>query len=312
MPAPRFRPFLKMSARGAGTTGGTWVATEKIHGANFVVGATADGVWFGKRKAWLEASEPFFGWQLIAKELAAAAREVFRAIGAPQVVMYGELFGGGYPHADVATVPALQPVQTGVWYAPDVRWAPFDMLVAADDEHDGELLAFSDVEALAADAGLVTPPVVGRGRLADLEALPVRAPTRVPAALGLPPLDDNIGEGLVLKQDVRAAPADRPIVKRKIAEMDEARFDESAAWQPGDVGEDVLATWAARMVNPARIASARSKVGEHAAQIADEIVLDVLVDLEAAFPTAWRAIDDAAQDRLAAIVRACLSTTSAA
>ena len=42
MAAPRFRPFLKMSARGVTSGGGgTWVATEKLHGANFVVAAVA-------------------------------------------------------------------------------------------------------------------------------------------------------------------------------------------------------------------------------------------------------------------------------
>ncbi|KAB2896542.1 MAG: RNA ligase, partial [Kofleriaceae bacterium] len=80
-----------MSARGAGASGGTWVATEKLHGANFVVGVTADGVWFGKRKAWLAPTDAFFGWQLVAGELAAAARGVFARAGRPQVVLYGEL-----------------------------------------------------------------------------------------------------------------------------------------------------------------------------------------------------------------------------
>ena len=87
--------------------------------------------------------------------------------------------------------------------------------------------------------------------------------------------------------------------------MDEARFDESAAYQPGDIGAAALELWAARMVNPARIASVRSKVGTDARQIADEVVLDVMVDLESAFPEAWRALDDEALDRVAAIVRAC-------
>ena len=157
MAAPRFRPFLKMSARGVTSGGGgTWVATEKLHGANFVVAAVADRAWFGKRKAWLADDEPFFGWQLIAAELSAALRAIAAELGAAQVVGYGELFGGGYPHPAVPAVPGLQPVQTGVWYAPDLRWAPFDLLVARDDDDDGELLAFAEVERLAAAAGLTS------------------------------------------------------------------------------------------------------------------------------------------------------------
>lgn len=294
----RFRPFLKMSARGAGTTGGSWIATEKIHGANFVVAVAGDEVFFGKRKAWLSPEEPFFGWQLIAAELGAAAQQVARTLGAAQVVLYGELFGGGYPHPAVPPVPALQPVQTGVWYCPDLRWSPFDILVATNDDDDGELLAWSETAELTDGAGLLTPPLVGSGRLVELEAIPVRAPTRVPAALGLPPLDDNIAEGLVLKQDVRAAPASRPIVKRKIVEMDEVRFDEATGWSPGVVAPATLEVWAARLVNPARIASARSKVGTDARALADEITLDVLIDLEAVFVDTWRTLDAESTQRL--------------
>lgn len=303
----RFRPFLKMGT-GAPRAGGSWIATEKIHGANFVIGVRGDEVSFGKRKAWLAFEEPFFGWQLVAGELADAARAAAKTIGAPQVVFYGELFGGGYPHPEVAAFPALTPVQTGIWYAPDLRWSPFDTLVAQDDDDGGELLRFSETEEVMTGVGLTTPPVVGRGRLADLEQLPVRGATRVPALLGLPAIDGNVAEGLVLKADVRAPAAERPILKRKIPEFDETKFDEAAAWQPGFVDLPTLEAWAERMVNPARIASARSKVGVAPRAIAEEVALDVLVDLEAVFAQTWTTLDDAALDHLTALVTALALT----
>lgn len=125
----RFHAYPRIGAN-AGSAGGPWVATEKVHGANFVVGVAGDDVRFGKRKAWLARDAAFFGWQLIAAELEERVRAVARAVGAVHVVCYGELFGGGYPHPDVAEVPGLAPVQTGIWYAPDLRWALFDLLVA--------------------------------------------------------------------------------------------------------------------------------------------------------------------------------------
>lgn len=282
---------------------GTWVATEKIHGANFVIGFTADRVMFGKRKAWLTDDDAFFGWRLIAVELEARVRDVARQVAAAQLVCYGELFGGRYPHPEVAAVPGLGPVQTGVWYAPDLRWAMFDVLVATGDDDPGELLAFAEVEALGGQAGILTPPVLGRGKRDDLERIPVDAPTAVPARLGLPDIDANRREGFVLKPDRRAPAATRPMSKWKLADFDDARFDEAQAWKPGWLSSDELIAWALRLVNPARVASARSKVGTDLRAIADEIVLDVMIDLAAVFADAWRELGSAREAELQTAIR---------
>ncbi|MEN0067031.1 MAG: RNA ligase, partial [Myxococcota bacterium] len=61
-----FRAFPKLprspDAAGA-TVGGPWVATEKVHGAQLVVAVARGTVRFGKRKAWLEDDDGFFGWR---------------------------------------------------------------------------------------------------------------------------------------------------------------------------------------------------------------------------------------------------------
>ncbi len=307
----RFRPYAKMPASGEAraqpSPGGTWVALEKIHGAQLVVGVQAGQVRFGKRKAWLTEEEPFFGWQLLRVQLGAAAQVIARAVGVEgdAVYLYGELFGGHYPHPEVPTVPGMSPVQTGIWYAPDLRWSPFDILVARSDEDEGVLLAHREVEAVAREAGLVTPPVIRRGTRSEMGAVPTRAQTRVPALLGLPPIENNVAEGLVIKVDQRVPPLQRVSFKRKIEEFNEGRFDESEAWNPHQpLSRDELVIWAERLVNPARIASAVSKVGRSdAGQVLDELVLDVRVDLELAFPLACRSLDPAAEEHLSTRIR---------
>lgn len=299
----RFRTYPKIGASAPSAAGATWVATEKVHGANFVVAIAGGEVAFGKRKDWLAPDAAFFGWQLLAPELTDCARELAAGVGAAQVVCYGELYGGGYPHADVAALPGMAPVQTGIWYAPDVRWIVFDVLVATGDDDDGELLAFADVEQVAARAGIDVVPVLGRGRLGDLERVPVSAPTELPARLGLPPIAGNLREGFVLKPDRRIAPGVRPIVKRKLPDFDDARFDDGPGWVPGHLSVDELIVWARRLVNPARIASARSKVGTDVAAIVDEIVLDVAVDLATVFDVAWRDLGTDGEATVLAAVR---------
>ncbi len=283
------------------------MALEKIHGAQLVVAVQEGQVHFGKRKAWLTEEEPFFGWQLLRVQLGAAAQTITRSLGADRnaVYLYGELFGGHYPHPDVPALPGMSPVQTGIWYAPDLRWSPFDILVARSDEDEGVLLAHRELETVAREAGLLTPPVVRRGTRSEMGAVPTRAQTRVPSLLGLPPIENNVAEGLVIKIDQRAPPAQRVSFKRKIEEFNEGRFDESEAWNPHQpLSRDELVIWAERLINPARIASAVSKVGRsEAGQVLDELVLDVRVDLELAFPLACRSLDPTAEEHLSTHIR---------
>jgi len=303
------RPYEKIAGAGTplvGDLGGPWVATEKVHGAQLVVAVAGGSVRFGKRKAWLADDDPFFGWQLVRAELAEVARAAAATVAAPLVVLYGELFGGGYPHPVVAPVAGLQPVQTGVWYAPDLRWAAFDLLVATGDDDPGERLAFSELRQVAAEAGLLVPPAVRAGRRTEVEGAPERFPTLVPGLLGLPPIEGNLAEGIVLRRDHRAGPGEVVTYKRKIAEFDEGRFGEAEAWDTEQRPDlDALCDWARRLTNPARVASAASKWGRHDVDVVlDEVELDVLIDLAEAFPAVARTPSPEDEAALRAVIRA--------
>ena len=63
-------------------------------------------------------------------------------------------------------------------------------------------------------------------------------------------------------------------------------------------------------MNPARLASARSKVGTDAAAIVDEVVLDVAVDLSTVFADAWRDLGPDGEAAVLAAVRAQAQITS--
>jgi len=275
-------PFPKIAARATSDHGvrDDWVASEKIHGAQLVVGSDGVNVRFGKRKAWLEADSAFFGWQLLRRELDRAVRVVHELLAVPgNLWIYGELFGGRYPHPAVKPFPGLVPVQTGIWYAADLRYAVFDMVHALDGQEPG-FLAHDRVRSLAHAGGLMLAPELSRAHRSELAALPVRFQTRVPGLLGLPPLQHNDAEGYVLKPTAELPISARPCVKAKIPEFDEQRFDASSAFDPDvRLTRDAWFELAARLVNPARIASARSKVGADARAVVEEVVLDALVDL---------------------------------
>lgn len=289
---------------GGPAVGGDWIATEKIHGGQLVVGFDGRVLHVGKRKAWLRPDEAFFGWQLLRDRLAAAAAAAL-ARGGVEVRIFGELYGGAYPHPDVPPAPGMAPVQTGVWYSPTVRYALFDVLRHAEPGDEGRFLRYADVAAIAVEAGLDVAPLLARGTRAALDAVPVRFPTRVPKLLGLPELDGNLAEGIVRRADAELAPAARPVRKLKIAEFDEGRFGAVRKWDPWlHLSPAELRGIAETMVNGPRLASARSKVGPDTGdELYDEVTLDVMIDLAEAFPAAMSALKSEEEAALQAFIR---------
>jgi Rnl2 family RNA ligase len=282
-----------------------WVSSEKIHGAQLVVGADAGEVRIGKRKAWLEPDESFFGWQMLRPFLHAVARSVHQALGTKgQVWLYGELFGGCYPHSGVSAIPGLVPVQTGIWYTPDLQFAVFD-IVHARGAAEPEFLSHDFVQELATNAGANTVPHLARGRFADLDRLPVRFPTHVPTMLGLPAITPNDAEGYVVKPAAGGPVSKRPAAKRKIAEFDERKFDESTAFdENAHLSRDELSALALHLVNDARVSGARSKVGTDLNRVTEEVVLDTMLDLRDMFPRRIEAMSpDEERKLLAALER---------
>jgi len=298
-------PKIPTAERAGGTAaGGTWVATEKVHGAQLVVACDGSQVRIGKRKAWLEPDEPFFGWQLLRPSLAAAGWAAWERFGV-EIHLYGELYGGHYPHPQVRPVPGTSPVQTGIWYGPEIRYALFDLL-RADQSGGWTFGTYAEVAAVAAAGGVDAVPLLRTGPRVALDTLPVRFPTRLPHLLGLPDLAGNLAEGLVLRPDSALAPQRRPIVKFKIEEFDEQRYNLSQPWDAQVIlGTDRLVELGTAMVNAPRLASARSKVGPSApGQLIDEVLLDVLVDLAAAYPAAMAVLTEQDETTLSAAIRA--------
>lgn len=285
-----------------------WVATEKIHGAQLVLGVEGDEVRFGKRKAWLEAEDAFFGWQMLRPELRRAAQIIYAELGRTgRAWIYGELFGGQYPHPDVPSVPSLTAVQTGIWYAADLRYAVFD--IVHESQTGAVFLGHDRVRELTQRAELLSPPVLGRGGRSELQRLPVRFASNVPRLLGLPAIAGNVAEGFVLKPAIALPVTERPCIKHKVAEFDEQRFDESQAFDANrHLSLEELQALARRLMNPARLASARSKVGLDTTMVVEEAVLDALIDLRDMLPRRIEALDDAEETILLETLRQSASS----
>ncbi|MCB9639387.1 MAG: hypothetical protein H6728_15380 [Myxococcales bacterium] len=300
-----------------------WVATEKIHGANFCVMCDGEQVRFGKRKGFLEEEESFFGHDLIASTLSDAAFSLawsFQEVcpEARVLLVYGELYGGAYPHPDVAPVEGVQAVQTGVSYRPDIGFSVFD-IAWLDDKGERRYLGFDQMTEKAISSGFAVAPLLFRGKMAEGLALSTHFTTKIPAALGLPALAwSNDAEGFVLRPveetlvETAKGPV-RPLLKRKHKLFSEdARYHQARVWSRHDDYAS-LASWEGRireLATTQRVSNAVSKIGhirptdtmrcEQLETLLQEDIMEVLQEEQG---DAWGGLSSLAQHRLAVYLR---------
>jgi Rnl2 family RNA ligase len=305
-----------------------WVVTEKIHGANFCIATDGVEVRCANRRAWIAPDESFFGYETVREDLAPKLRELFRQVKAdlPDVVslyLYGELFGGGYPHPEVKPIDGVQPIQTGVWYAPDIRFCAFDLRI---ENAGGErrYLDYADVVKRCAEVDIPAAVPLFVGKYEAAAARDIRFDSTIPRLLGLPglPIGTNLAEGVVIKpyrEVAMTAPNGerlRPVIKRKITEFGEdKRYHEATKWQapavplaPEAPKAPPLETlqWEAlcRMVDNRRNAAA-SKIGYVSGKTPEKEPLlfrllmdEVLDEVQTAFPDASQSLTEAEQVEL--------------
>jgi len=196
-----------------GHSAGEWVVTEKVHGANFSFWLDDIEMRCAKRTGWLNDESSFYNFQDVRNSLAEALRKMYNEIKNTThpnlcgMTVYGELFGGHYPHKDVERVYMSKMVQKGVYYHPGNMFIAFDIvlheLVTTDENAEPEVKHVVMDHDFVYDAcsafGITHVPVLFRGTFEDCLKYPNEFQSVVPKLFGLPLLDDNIAEGVVLK-----------------------------------------------------------------------------------------------------------------
>jgi len=202
--------------RQEGKDGGEWVVTEKVHGAQFTI--YYDGAQFrvSSRTAFLEETDDFYNWQIILadnKECVKKLYDMLKIEGSEmhQVSVYGELFGGSYPHPDVPKIKEAKRLQKGVYYHPGNLFYAFDIRV------DGQYLTVDETTPLFETSGLFYARTLLRGSLEECIQYPNDFISKISQWLDLPQIPDNIAEGVVIKpvQPRFLRVGDRVILKSK-------------------------------------------------------------------------------------------------
>jgi len=177
-----------------------WVATEKVHGANLSFCTDGTSITCSKRTSQLSPGEKFCDWELLLERVKPKVLHLFELMQPKHpsaiITLDGEIFGGIYPHKEVPKDPAVTiHVQKGVYYCPDIKFYAFDIWAMGHS-----FLPYYDFERYCTEAGIFYAEPLMTGTFKELIDFPVDTHiTTLPAKFGLPPIENNIAEGIVLK-----------------------------------------------------------------------------------------------------------------
>ncbi|UJR32814.1 hypothetical protein I4U23_020276 [Adineta vaga] len=255
-----------------------WCVTEKIHGANFCFFCDDNGqhVRCGKRTSLLAENDEFFGYKRrLFNEITPKIQKLYQYMrnihsDLDKLYVFGEIFGGSYPHPDIPDVPNINPVQTGIWYCPDIEFCAFDLAISINNkqmyvDYQDAITAFQHVNLFYAE-----PLFIGKYEEAIDYKLGFNS--TIPTRLGLPPLIEvNKAEGIVIKPmheilvKTTKGSSVRAIVKRKIEEFSEEKYSQAQKQEIRTDGElsnmDLLRFEIDALITDNRLNNALSKIG---------------------------------------------------
>lgn len=271
-----------------------WIATEKVHGANFSFVTDGANIKYASRTRVLDSNADFFNadnkmpkYHRCVKKAFSLAKEKYAEL--ELLIIYGEYFGGFYPDSKIEK--GLKKVQGGVAYSADHHFYAFDVSVNAKGYLD-----FDECRTLLSAAGfpLVAEPLK-RGSLKEVLAIDVeQLESTLPARLGLePPASFRIAEGIVIRPSKEAKlDCNRVVLKKKAAAFWEntnqkgmaAKVKRQMEVEPSDDVAGAIEL-AKGLINENRLRAVVSKdpsllLSEHLQKLRGLVIKDVFEDLE--------------------------------
>jgi Rnl2 family RNA ligase len=296
----------------------SWCVTEKIHGANFcfVCDESAHRIRCAKRTGLLDELDDFFGYKRrLLNSIRPKLEQLFHLVKTSfpemeKLYVFGELFGGAYPHPDVPKVINMNAVQTGIWYSPDLEFCAFDLAIDVNEKQT--YLNYDFAADVFARAHLLHAEPLFIGKYEDAIEYPLGFSSHIPSKLGWPPLNEpNKAEGIVVKpmQEllIRTTKGSnvRAIIKKKIAEFAEDKYSQAEKLISTNTGElcdaELLRFEIDALMTENRLNNALSKIGSVAAtdkkklnELLQLFISDIMDQLfENGNEQAWQSLSEA-------------------
>ncbi|WP_294234501.1 RNA ligase family protein [uncultured Chryseobacterium sp.] len=287
-----------------------FIVQEKVHGANFSFFTDGKEIKIAKRTAFIEDNEKFFNARQILERYRKNVVEVFGKVkvvypDAETIVIYGEIFGGGYKHKEVEPVKDAVKVQKGIEYAPHNEFYAFDIKLNGTTYLDTEF-----VNHIFEETGFFYAKTLFHGTLEEALAFPNVFDSKIPGWLGLPELEDNRCEGTIIKtlETRYFGNGARVILKNKnekwIEKSKVIRKQEKKVQKQIRFGENAQRIWEEleQYATVNRLNNVISKIGEFEPTMAGKVIglfaKDILEDFGKDFPEAFDSIEKKEQKRI--------------
>lgn len=222
-----------------------WVVTEKIHGANFCFIYENGKLSYGKRKEYLAWNDDFFGFQIVVNklenqiiQLCEELSQNLQHLKVQKYMIYGELFGGHYPHAEVEKKENIQAIQTGIYYSNAIEFCAFDIAFESNLNEKNAIsktyLDYKKAIVLFEKHKILYVKPLFIGKLNQALEFDIRINSTIPKLVNLLELEINLIEGIVIKPFEELNPnlfLERPILKVKNPEFEENEaFHQAQKW----------------------------------------------------------------------------------
>lgn len=286
-----------------------FILQEKVHGANFSFFTDGKEIKIAKRTAFIEKAEKFYNAHQILERYRKNVMNVFQKVktihpDVETVVIYGELFGGGYKHKEVEPVKDAIKVQKGVEYSPYNEFYAFDIKLNGTTYLDSDL-----ANQIFDETGFFYAKILFQGTLEEVLKFQNDFDSKIPAWLGLPEIENNLCEGTIVKtlKTKYFGNGSRVILKNKNEKWTEkskmVRKDRPTQKEV-HFSENAKNIWdeIQKYATVNRLNNVVSKIGEFEPKMIGKVIglfsKDILEDFEKDFPNAFTTIEKEEQKRI--------------
>jgi Rnl2 family RNA ligase len=181
-----------------------YVITEKIHGSNTQLKFDGKDFAIGARTHYLEPGEKHYNAAEILEPFKPKLENLFYHLKESineieEVILFGEIFGGSYPHKDVPKDNHACKVQKGVFYSPSNQFMAFDIMYKlAGEQHS--YLSYEQFKDACDNFDIPRVPLMTiANSLTEALEFTNDKTSVVYQYYNLPEIENNIMEGVVIK-----------------------------------------------------------------------------------------------------------------
>lgn len=249
-----------------------YVVQEKVHGANCCFITDGTEVHFAKRTGPILPDEKFYNYEELLSCYRGKVVSLFQLIKVKHptthnILVYGEMFGGNYPHPEVKNDTRVMCIQKGVFYSPIHEFYGFDIYISGTDTN--RYLSVYETNNFFEQAGFFYAKTLFEGSIGECLSYPNAFQSRISEWLGLPPIENNTCEGIVIRpvETVFLKNGSRLLLKNKnsrFAEKKSVKKRQPALFVEPGYSDELLNQFAIaeQHVTENRLNNVVSKVGE--------------------------------------------------